>query len=124
MELKLGRKSEFVFVAAGQTRAMYEVTQLIGNTWGPAASGRTLTVVGPADGQPVTVVALSSEEDVAAAVGAARAAAPGWARTAPGARGAALHAAASAVEAAADDLASIMSAEMGKPVPDARDSIL
>jgi succinate-semialdehyde dehydrogenase/glutarate-semialdehyde dehydrogenase len=55
---------------------------------------------------------------------AARAAAPGWARTAPADRGAALHAAATSVEDDADKLAEVMSAEMGKPVGEARDSIL
>jgi acyl-CoA reductase-like NAD-dependent aldehyde dehydrogenase len=103
---------------------MFEVAQLVAGSWGPGRSGHKLTVVGPADGRPVTFVPLSNEEDVADAVAAARAAAPGWAHAAPGARGAALHAAATAVETAADELAEIMSAEMGKPVGDARDSVL
>ncbi|AGL18110.1 aldehyde dehydrogenase [Actinoplanes sp. N902-109] len=71
----------------------------------------------------VTTVPVSSDEDVAAAVRTAREAAPGWARTAPAARAAALHAAATAVEAAADELAELMTAEMGKPTPDAKDSV-
>jgi len=103
---------------------MFEVAQLIAGAWGSGHSRRKLTIAGPADGRAVTVVALSSEDDVAAAVEAARAAAPGWARNAPGTRGAALHAAASAVESTADDLAETMSAEMGKPVGEARDSIM
>jgi succinate-semialdehyde dehydrogenase/glutarate-semialdehyde dehydrogenase len=103
---------------------MYEVAQLVGETWGQGRSGRQLTVVNPADGLPVTAVTLSSDEDVAGAVEAARSAARGWKRTPSAARGAALHAAASAVESAADELASIMSSEMGKPVGDARDSIM
>ena len=103
---------------------MEEVTQLIGNTWAPGNSGRKLTVRNPADGEPVTAVTLSNQDDVAAAVRAARTAAPGWAGTPPAARGAALHAAASAVESAAGELAGIMSAEMGKPVGGARDSIM
>jgi acyl-CoA reductase-like NAD-dependent aldehyde dehydrogenase len=103
---------------------MNEVSQLIGGTWGPGNSGHQLTVLNPADGQPVTRMALSSADDVIAAVRTARAAAPGWAATAPAARAAALHAAASAVEAATDDLAAIMSAEMGKPVGGAAESIM
>jgi succinate-semialdehyde dehydrogenase/glutarate-semialdehyde dehydrogenase len=102
---------------------MNDVEQLIDGTWTPGAGGRTLTVIGPHDGEPVTRVPVSSDADVAAAVKSARAAAPGWARTAPAARAAALHAAANAVEAAADDLARTMSAEMGKPVDGARDSV-
>jgi acyl-CoA reductase-like NAD-dependent aldehyde dehydrogenase len=102
---------------------MYEVRQLIAGAWEPGGSGRDLTVLNPSTGAPVTRLVLSSPEDVAAAVRAARAAAPGWAATAAGARGAALHAAADALEAATDDLAAIMSAEMGKPVGGAAESI-
>ncbi|MBG0561255.1 aldehyde dehydrogenase family protein [Actinoplanes aureus] len=102
---------------------MYEVEQLIDGTWTPGNEGRELTVSNPRDDAPVTRVPVSSGADVAAAVKSARAAAPGWARTAPAARAAALHAAAAEVEAAADELAEIMSAEMGKPVDGARDSI-
>jgi acyl-CoA reductase-like NAD-dependent aldehyde dehydrogenase len=102
---------------------MYEVEQLIGGVWGLAAGTRSLTVLSPWDGEPVTKVAVASEADVAAAVKAARDAAPGWARTAAATRAAALHAAATALEQAADELAQIMSAEMGKPVAGARESI-
>jgi acyl-CoA reductase-like NAD-dependent aldehyde dehydrogenase len=102
---------------------MYDVLQLIAGAWKPGGSGRQLTVINPADGVPVTVVALSCDADVAAAVDAARSAAPQWAATAPAARAAALHAAADAVEAATAELAAIMSAEMGKPVDDAAGSI-
>lgn len=103
---------------------MYEVAQLIAGVRGPGRSGRTLTVANPADGQPVTAFTMSSEEDVAAAVEAARAAAAGWAGTAPSARAAALHAAASAIESTVDELAGTMSAEMGKPVGEAAESIM
>lgn len=102
---------------------MYDVEQLIDGAWGPGSGTRRLTVTNPADGQPVTAVTIASDADVAAAVKAARNAAPGWARTGPSARAAALRAAADAVEAAADELASIMNAEMGKPVDGAKDSI-
>ncbi|MEU4428990.1 aldehyde dehydrogenase family protein, partial [Actinoplanes sp. NPDC024001] len=68
---------------------MYEVEQLIDGTWTPGNGERTLTVLNPRDDSPVTRVPVSSEADVAAAVKSARAAAPGWARTAPAARAAA-----------------------------------
>ncbi|WP_067500555.1 aldehyde dehydrogenase [Actinoplanes sp. TFC3] len=102
---------------------MNDVQQLIGATWSAGNSGRSLTVYDPHSGDPVTTVAVSSDKDVAAAVRTAREAASGWARTAPGARAAALHAAAAAVQEAADELAELMTAEMGKPTPDAKDSI-
>ncbi|WP_084557815.1 aldehyde dehydrogenase family protein [Couchioplanes caeruleus] len=99
------------------------VEHLINASWGPGSGTRTTTVLNPASGEPVTTVPVASDADVSAAVKAARDAAPGWARTAPAARAAALHAAANAVEAAADELARLMNAEMGKPTGDARDSI-
>jgi acyl-CoA reductase-like NAD-dependent aldehyde dehydrogenase len=102
---------------------MYDVGQLIGGTWTPGGGSARLTVLSPVDDAPVTTVAVATEADVAAAVKAARDAAPGWGRTPSGARAAALHAAADAVEEAADELAAIMSAEMGKPVGGAKDSI-
>jgi acyl-CoA reductase-like NAD-dependent aldehyde dehydrogenase len=101
---------------------MYDVEQLIAGSW-VQGGGRILTVVGPFRGEPVSRVPMASADDVAAAVKAARDAAPAWARTAAGARGAAVHAAADAVETDIDVLAEIMSAEMGKPVDGARDSI-
>jgi acyl-CoA reductase-like NAD-dependent aldehyde dehydrogenase len=102
---------------------MYQAAQLIDGRWAPGTAGRTLTVTDPRDDSPVTEVPVASDADVAAAVRAARRAAPEWARTAPAARAAALHAAASTIEAAAGELAEIMAAEMGKPVDGARDSI-
>jgi acyl-CoA reductase-like NAD-dependent aldehyde dehydrogenase len=101
---------------------MYDVEHLIAGSWAQGG-GRILTVVGPFRGEPVSRVPMASADDVAAAVKAARDAAPAWARTPAGARGAALHAAADTVERDIDVLADIMSAEMGKPVDGARDSI-
>jgi succinate-semialdehyde dehydrogenase/glutarate-semialdehyde dehydrogenase len=102
---------------------MYDIGQLIGGAWTPGTGTRNLTVLNPADGTPVTRVPIASETDVAAAVKAARDAAPAWSRTSAGARAAALHKAADAVEAATDELAAIMAAEMGKPVGGAAESI-
>ena len=102
---------------------MYEVQHLVAGSWGPGSATQKVTVISPFDGTPVTRVPIAGDAEVTAAVKAARDAAPGWARTAPAARAAALHAAATDLEAAADELAAVMSAEMGKPVGGARDSI-
>jgi succinate-semialdehyde dehydrogenase/glutarate-semialdehyde dehydrogenase len=103
---------------------MYDVEQYVDGAWNPGNSGRTLTVLDPAGDTPVTAVPISGEQDVDAAVRSARKACAEWAATAPAARAAALHAAATAVERAADELAEIMTAEMGKPVDGSRESIL
>jgi acyl-CoA reductase-like NAD-dependent aldehyde dehydrogenase len=102
---------------------MYEAAQLIDGRWSTGTAGRILTVTDPRDDSPVTRVPVASDDDVSAAVRAARRAAPGWARTAPAARAAALHAAANAIEAATGELAETMAAEMGKPVDGAAESI-
>ncbi len=103
---------------------MYDVQQYVAGSWSPGGSDRRITVRNPADDAPVTEFNVSGDADITAAVRAARDAASGWAATAPAARAAALHAAASAVEDAAGELAEIMHAEMGKPVGGARDSIM
>jgi succinate-semialdehyde dehydrogenase/glutarate-semialdehyde dehydrogenase len=102
---------------------MHEVDQLIGGVWGQGGASEHLEVLDPADGTPVSRTPIASGSDVTAAVKAARDAAPGWARTAAGTRAAALHAAADAIEARIDDLAAVMTSEMGKPVDGSRDSI-
>ena len=103
---------------------MYEVQQLIAGAWTDGSGGATtFEVASPFDGRPVSRVPVATPDDVTAAVKAARDAAPRWARTDPAARAAAVHRAADALEADADELAGIMHAEMGKPVADARGSI-
>src|SRR3989440_8197254 len=86
-------------------------------------NGRVLTVDDPADGSRVVEVPVATKEAVVAAVAAARAAFPGWAATAPGERGAALARAADAVAARADELATLVTREMGKPLADARGGV-
>ncbi len=80
---------------------------------------RELTVHDPGTGEVVTRLPIASAERCAQAVAAARAAAPGWARTSAAERGAALHAAAAAVRAAADELAELNRRETGKVHGDA-----
>ncbi|GAB2956214.1 aldehyde dehydrogenase family protein [Micromonospora polyrhachis] len=102
---------------------MYEVRQLIGGTWGADGDAGQFVVVDPADDSPVSRAPIASEAAVAAAVKAARAIAPSWAGTAAAERGALLHRAANAVEAAIDQLATVQTAEMGRPIGTARASV-
>lgn len=66
---------------------------------------------------------MATADEVAKAVEAARGAAAEWAATAPADRAAALHRAADALAAAADELAEATTAEMGKPLADARGGV-
>ncbi|WFE39579.1 aldehyde dehydrogenase family protein [Micromonospora sp. WMMD998] len=102
---------------------MYTVAQLIGGVWGAGGDGGELVVHDPADGTPVTRAPVASADEVAKAVEAARGVAAEWAATAPAERAAALHRAADAVEAAAEELAGATTAEMGKPLDDARGGV-
>lgn len=102
---------------------MYTVAQLIGGVWGAGGTGGELVVHDPADGSPVTTVPVATADEVAKSVEAARDMAAEWAATAPAERAAALHRAADAVEAAAEELAQATTAEMGKPLDDARGGV-
>lgn len=103
-------------------RRMYEVEQLIGGAW-VAGGDRRLTVLDPADDTPVSDAPVATPADVDAAVKAAREAAPRWARTPAADRASALRRAADAVEAEADRLADLQTAEMGRPIGSARGGV-
>ncbi|WP_422774368.1 aldehyde dehydrogenase family protein [Plantactinospora sp. WMMC1484] len=102
---------------------MYQIQQLIAGVWDGGAGAGWLSVVDPADGSPVSRVPVAAEAEVDAAVKAARATAPQWARTAPAERAAALRRAADAIEAVADRLAEAETAEMGRPLDAARSGV-
>jgi succinate-semialdehyde dehydrogenase/glutarate-semialdehyde dehydrogenase len=78
-----------------------------------------LDVLDPATGAVVGRIPAGSPEAADAAVRAARAAQPAWARTPPAERAAALKAAAGRVRAHAEELAELLSREGGKPPGDA-----
>ncbi|PZM96621.1 MAG: aldehyde dehydrogenase [Actinobacteria bacterium] len=101
---------------------MYEVEQLIGGHWGAGGDGR-LTVLDPADDTPVSRVPVATPVEVETAVMAARKAAGEWARTPATERAAALRRAADALEDAADRLAEAQTAEMGRPLREARAAV-
>ncbi|MBC3763626.1 NAD-dependent succinate-semialdehyde dehydrogenase [Quadrisphaera oryzae] len=96
---------------------------LIGGRWVPASTGQRFDVEDPATGAVLTTVADASVEDGAAALDAAVAAQASWGRTAPRERAELLRRAFDAVTARADDLALLMTLEMGKSVAEARGEV-
>ncbi|MFV2174458.1 aldehyde dehydrogenase family protein, partial [Actinomadura sp. LOL_011] len=96
---------------------------LAGGRWGGGTGDETFTVTDPATGEPVGEAPICSAADVEDAVDAASAAAPGWAAVPAAERGAALRAAADAVEERADELAALVTSEMGKPADDSRGGV-
>lgn len=93
---------------------------LIGGEWRPAASGRTLDVADPATGSVIKTIADGGVADGAAALDAAAAAGPGWARTPPRERSEILRRAFDLVQTHREDLALLMTLEMGKPLAESR----
>ena len=77
-----------------------------------------MDVLDPATGEVVGRIPVGSAEAADAAVRAARAAQPAWARTAPEERGAVLKAAARRVRDQAEALAELQTREGGKPLAD------
>ncbi|MEU5550513.1 aldehyde dehydrogenase family protein [Micromonospora sp. NPDC047793] len=102
---------------------MYTVAQLIGGVWGAGGEAGDLVVHDPATGAPVTGAPVATSDEVDKAVAAARGVAAEWAATPPAERAAALHRAADAVAAVADELAEATTTEMGKPLAHARGGV-
>ena len=92
----------------------------IGGDWVADSGSEPFRHVNPATGQPTAEVVLAGPAEIDAAVGAARAAFPGWRRTPPAARRDVLHRLAELVAQAAAELAALTSLEMGQPLKAAR----
>ncbi|MGI5372067.1 NAD-dependent succinate-semialdehyde dehydrogenase [Streptomyces iakyrus] len=92
----------------------------IGGGWRDAESGRTLSVDNPATGEELCRVADASPADGRRAVEAAVAAQAAWAATPPRTRSEILRRAYDLIIARTEDLALLMTLEMGKPLAEAR----
>ncbi|MQA34436.1 NAD-dependent succinate-semialdehyde dehydrogenase [Modestobacter roseus] len=95
----------------------------IGGRWRAAEGGRTLTVRDPATGQPVKTIADASVADGAAALDAADAAFPAWSRTPHRERAELLRRAFDLLQERREDVALLMTVEMGKPLAEARGEV-
>jgi 1-pyrroline dehydrogenase len=97
--------------------------QLIGGESVASASGETLDIENPANGEVIAKVPASSAEDVDRAVNAAEKAFQSWKNTTPQDRSLLLLKLADALEARADELGRLESANAGKPVRAAIDEM-
>ena len=97
--------------------------QFIGGSFVDAADGRTAEVINPANDQVIANVPASSQEDVDRAVNAAEKAFETWKQTTPQDRSLLLLKIADALEAKADELGRLESANAGKPVGAAIDEM-
>jgi succinate-semialdehyde dehydrogenase / glutarate-semialdehyde dehydrogenase len=95
----------------------------IGGKWQAAEGGKTLAVEDPATGTTLCSVADASVADGLAALDAAVAAQAEWAATPPRDRGEILRRTYELMTARADELALLMTLEMGKPVAESKGEI-
>ena len=115
-------------VATGSTResaVLAGVPQglFIGGEWRPASDGGTVAVEDPSTGEVIAQVPDATVDDGQAALAAAAAAQASWAATAPRTRSEILRRAFDLVLARADDLALLMTLEMGKPLKESKGEI-
>ncbi|HUB36797.1 MAG TPA: NAD-dependent succinate-semialdehyde dehydrogenase [Solirubrobacteraceae bacterium] len=95
----------------------------IAGEWRSAGGGETLPVEDPATGQTLTQVADAQVEDALAALAAAHEAQAQWAASAPRERGEILRRAYEEIVARADELALLMTLEMGKALAESKAEI-
>ena len=96
----------------------------IGGEWREASGGRSFEVEDPATGETLTTVADATAQDAVAALDAACAAQAGWAATPPRERGEILRRAYQALVDRQDELALLMTLEMGKPLAQSKGEIV
>jgi succinate-semialdehyde dehydrogenase/glutarate-semialdehyde dehydrogenase len=96
---------------------------LIGDSWRDATGGATFAVEDPSTGRQLAQVADAAVEDGTAALDAAVAAQQEWAGSAPRDRGEILRRAFELITARTDDLARLMTLEMGKTLAESRAEI-
>ena len=92
----------------------------IAGEWRPASDGARLAVEDPATGQPLCEIADATPADAMAALSAAADAQAEWAATAPRERSDILRRAFEQIAKRTDELAMLMSLEMGKALVEAR----
>lgn len=99
-------------------------TQLfIGGEWRDASGGGTLDIEDPSTGETLTAVADATPEDAKAALDAACAVQEEWGQHPPRERAEILRRSYDAMMANVEDLALVMTLEMGKPLAEARGEI-
>jgi succinate-semialdehyde dehydrogenase / glutarate-semialdehyde dehydrogenase len=113
-------------ITATQEQAALEAVPnqlLIGGEWRDASGGATLAVEDPATGDSLVEVADATPDDAAAALDACVAVQAEWAAHPPRERGEILRRAFEQLMARADELALVMTLEMGKPLAESKAEI-
>ncbi|MEO9526796.1 NAD-dependent succinate-semialdehyde dehydrogenase [Roseibium sp.] len=95
----------------------------IGGVWQDADSGQTIGVTNPATGETIGTVPYCGRPETARAIAAAETAFAGWKSLTAEARANHMHALCDAIMDHLDDLAVLLTTEMGKPVAEAKGEI-
>ena len=103
--------------------ALFRQQCYVDGNWVDAPDGKTIAVVNPASGEPLGTVPLLGARETEAAVAAAHAAFPAWAARTAKERGAILRRWYELIVANADDIGTMMTAEQGKPLAEARGEV-
>lgn len=96
---------------------------LIGDSWVEASDGGTFDVENPATGETIATLASATSEDALAALDAACAVQAEWARTPARERSNILRRGFELVAERAEEFATLMTLEMGKPLTEARGEV-
>jgi succinate-semialdehyde dehydrogenase / glutarate-semialdehyde dehydrogenase len=110
-------------ITASQEQAAVEAVPrqlFIGGEWRDASGGATLTVEDPSTGEPLVEVADATPGDATAALDACCAVQAEWAAHPPRERGEILRRAWELIGERADELALVMTLEMGKPIAESK----
>src|ERR671910_195350 len=120
MQGLIGRRSSMSVTSKDISRVLKAVPTelLIGGTW--VAGEDTLHVEDPSTGEVLTAVADASPEQGITALDAAVAASDSWKQTDPRERGEILRRAFTLITERAEDIALLMTLEMGKPLSESR----
>jgi succinate-semialdehyde dehydrogenase/glutarate-semialdehyde dehydrogenase len=113
-------------ITASQEQAAVEAVPrqlFIGGEWRDASGGATLTVEDPSTGEALIDVADATPEDATAALDVCCAAQAEWAAHPPRERGEILRRAWELLNERADELALVMTLEMGKPIAESKAEI-
>ncbi|WP_407666138.1 aldehyde dehydrogenase [Mycolicibacterium alvei] len=87
----------------------------VAGKWVTSTAATTVEVASPTTGEVLGTVGIAGDDEVSAAVAAARSALPAWAQTSPAERGAALGRLADVLTARKGELADLATAEIGSP---------
>src|ERR1700760_4366779 len=101
-----------------------DVSLFIDGAWGPAAAGRTIDVVNPATGEKIGTIPHAATSDLDRALEAADKGFRTWRKVSAFDRSKVMRKAADILRERADRIATLMTMEQGKPLPEAKMEVM